>query len=47
MKNSGWDIDFDFGVKGENMVANTLKYVEVKTDRRWKETGNIYKQAPE
>ena len=42
MKNSGWDIDFDFGVKGENMVANTLKYVEVKTDRRWKETGNIY-----
>lgn len=42
MKNSSWDIDFDFGVKGENMVANILKYVEVKTDRRWKETGNIY-----
>jgi hypothetical protein len=44
MKNSDWDLDFRHGVDGENMVANLLSIetVEVKNDRRWSETGNVY-----
>lgn len=44
MKNSDWDIDLRYGKLGESKVADllSLKTVEVKTDRRWKETGNIY-----
>lgn len=42
MKNSDWDLDFRFGQEGEQYVANLIQTVEVKTDRRWKETGNLY-----
>lgn len=44
MKNSDWDLDFRHGVDGEDMVANllTIETVEVKNDRRWSETGNVY-----
>ena len=42
MKNSDWDLDFRFGQAGEEMVAHLIETVEVKTDRRWKETGNLY-----
>ena len=42
MKNSDWDLDFRFGQEGEQYVANLVETVEVKTDRRWKETGNLY-----
>jgi hypothetical protein len=43
-KNSDWDIDLRDGEVGESLVADLLHIdtVEVKTDRRWKETGNIY-----
>ncbi len=41
---SDFDLDFRFGQQGEQTVANllTIETVEVKTDRRWKETGNVY-----
>jgi len=42
MKNSDWDLDFRFGKAGEDLVAHLIETVEVKTDRRWKETGNLY-----
>jgi hypothetical protein len=42
MKNSDWDLDFRFGQAGEQYVANLVETIEVKTDRRWKETGNLY-----
>lgn len=44
MKNSNWDLDYRHGLDGENMVANLLaiETVEVKNDRRWSETGNVY-----
>jgi hypothetical protein len=42
MKNSDWDLDFRFGQEGEQYVAHLVETVEVKTDRRWKETGNLY-----
>jgi hypothetical protein len=44
MNNSDWDIDLRYGKLGESKVADllSLKTVEVKTDRRWKETGNLY-----
>lgn len=43
-KNSDWDIDLRDGEVGESLVADLLHIdtVEVKTDRRWQETGNIY-----
>ena len=43
-KNSDFDIDLRFGKEGENTVANLLSIetVEVKRDKRWKETGNLY-----
>jgi hypothetical protein len=44
--NSSWDLDFKDGQKGETFVATILngaiETVEVKTDRRWKETGNVF-----
>ena len=42
--NSDFDIDFKFGKEGEDTVANILSIetVEVKRDKRWKETGNLY-----
>ena len=42
MKNSDWDLDFRFGQAGENTVAELIETAEVKTDRRWKDTGNLY-----
>ena len=46
MKNSDWDLDLRFGQTGEAIVNSLLtasiETVEVKTDRRWKETGNLY-----
>jgi len=43
---SDWDLDLRFGQEGE-VAANALltapiETVEVKRDRRWKETGNLY-----
>ena len=44
MRNSNWDLDLRAGELGESHVADLLSIdtVEVKTDRRWQETGNIY-----
>jgi hypothetical protein len=44
MRDSNWDIDLRAGLAGESKVADLLSLdtLEVKTDRRWHETGNIY-----
>jgi hypothetical protein len=44
MKDSNWDLDYRDGMLGEKRVADLLSMdtVEVKTDRRWKDTGNLY-----
>lgn len=44
MKNSDWDLDMRAGELGESLIADLLSIdtIEVKTDRRWKETGNLY-----
>jgi hypothetical protein len=44
MRNSDFDLDLKFGKEGEDTVANILSIdtVEVKRDKRWKETGNLY-----
>ena len=44
MANSDWDLDLRDGLAGEDKVASLLSIdtIEVKTDRRWKETGNVY-----
>lgn len=44
MANSDFDIDLKFGQQGEATVANilTIETVEVKRDKRWKHTGNLY-----
>jgi hypothetical protein len=42
MKNSDWDLDYRFGKHGEDTVAHLIETAEVKTDRRWKDTGNLY-----
>lgn len=44
MKDSNWDLDLRAGLTGESRVADLLSLdtVEVKTDRRWVETGNVY-----
>jgi len=44
MKDSNWDLDLRDGLAGESKVADLLSLdtLEVKTDRRWRETGNIY-----
>ena len=45
MKNSDFDLDYRKGVQGENLVDALLtggKTVEVKTDLKWKTTGNLY-----
>lgn len=43
-RDSKWDLDYRHGIDGENEVAKLLNIqtVEVKNDRRWKETGNVY-----
>jgi hypothetical protein len=45
VKNSDWDLDYRDGYAGEQLVHGLLtggQTVEVKTDRRWKETGNLF-----
>jgi len=46
MSRSDWDLDLRFGQEGEVTVNSLLKApietVEVKRDRRWKDTGNLY-----
>lgn len=44
MRNSSWDLDYRDGLEGESLIADLLHIdtVEVKKDRRWIETGNIY-----
>jgi hypothetical protein len=44
MKDSNWDLDLRDGEAGESKLADLLRMdtIEVKTDRRWKETGNLY-----
>jgi hypothetical protein len=42
---SDFDLDFRYGSQGEQLVNDLLtngKTVEVKRDRKWVETGNIY-----
>lgn len=42
---SSFDLDFSYGYAGEKLVEELLtngKTVEVKRDRRWHETGNLY-----
>jgi len=44
-KNSSFDLDFGYGRKGEQLVEELLtegRKVEVKRDRKWWITGNIY-----
>lgn len=44
VKRGDWDIDLRFGLQGEETVSALLQdpTIEVKTDRRWIETGNVY-----
>jgi len=44
MKNSDWDIDLRDGKLGESKISRLLhiETIEVKTDRRWIETGNLF-----
>jgi spermidine synthase len=44
MKDSNWDLDYRDGMVGESKVADLLHLdtVEVKTDRKWVQTGNLY-----
>ena len=42
---SAFDLDFSYGTDGEGLVSDLIlgkRTVEVKRDRRWKETGNVY-----
>ena len=42
---SSFDLDFSYGREGEQLVEDLLtngKTIEVKRDRRWHETNNIY-----
>lgn len=44
-KNSSFDLDFSFGRKGETLVEELLTggyTVEVKRDRKWAMTNNLY-----
>jgi hypothetical protein len=44
-KFSDFDLDYSYGVAGELLVNDLLtggKTVEVKRDRRWKDTGNLF-----
>lgn len=45
VKKSDFDLDLKVGQAGENLVEQILggdKTVEVKTDLKWKNTGNLY-----
>jgi multimeric flavodoxin WrbA len=42
---SSFDLDFSYGRKGEQLVEELLtegKRIEVKRDRKWHLTGNVY-----
>jgi hypothetical protein len=43
---SDWDLDLSFGKAGEiqvnELLTASIETVEVKRDRRWKETKNLY-----
>ena len=42
---SDFDLDLEFGQEGENFVKELLtdgSTIEVKRDRKWKQTGNVY-----
>jgi hypothetical protein len=42
---SSFDLDFTYGREGENLVEQLLtngRTVEVKRDRKWHKTGNLY-----
>ncbi len=42
---SSFDLDFSFGKAGEQLVSDLLtegKRIEVKRDRKWNITGNVY-----
>ena len=44
-KNSSFDLDFGYGRKGEQLVDELLtggRTVEVKRDRKWFKTNNLY-----
>ena len=44
-RRSEFDLDYSHGLEGENLVDTLLrggKTVEVKTDLKWKLTGNLY-----
>ena len=44
-KNSSFDLDFGYGRKGEKLVEELLtdgKTIEVKRDRKWNKTNNLY-----
>ena len=45
-KKSDWDIDLRFGQEGEvivnSLLTSPIETVEVKRDKRWVETGNLY-----
>lgn len=45
-KDYRWDIDLSVGEWGENLLVDILKqsgnYIEVKTDLKWQDTGNIF-----
>jgi len=45
MSRSDFDLDYAYGLEGENLVDQLLtagKTVEVKRDRKWHQTGNLY-----
>ncbi len=47
-KLSDFDLDLSVGHEGESLVNQLLtngKTIEVKTDLKWKNTGNIYASA--
>ena len=42
---SSFDLDFAYGKEGENLVEQLMtngRTVEVKRDRKWHQTGNVY-----
>ena len=42
---SAFDLDLEFGQEGESLVKELLtngSTIEVKRDRKWKDTGNLY-----
>lgn len=41
-KLSDWDIQYEKGMVGENLVKEIMETIEVKTDYRWQDTKNIY-----